>query len=179
VGLNSTEATVATVIVRVIAATLPDQITTSQGIIQVLMFLAAMEGIDAAEAQAIQTDHPTVAIENPETSEVGIPPVASAGLGMTPRMAAMDRLMAADTRIEAEKAARNMMANTQAEASWEGETAEDAQVMETEMMTGHEMKGPSRLRPRIIQSSLFKELFDVVIDLNKKHYVLSEYAEIG
>jgi len=149
VGLNSTEATVATVIVHVVAAALTDLITTFQGMIQVLMFLAAMEGIDVVEAQAIQTDHPTAAIGTPE---IGPPTAASAGpaLGMTPRTAAMDMLMAVDTRIEADKAARSTMANTQVEASWEGETVEDAQVMEMEMMTLNEMKGPSRLRPRII-----------------------------
>jgi len=120
--------------------------------IQVLMFLAAMEGIDVVEAQALQTDHPTAAIGTPE---IGPPTAASAGpaLGMTPRTAAMATriaLMAVDTRIEADKAARSTMANTQVEASWEGETVEDAQVMEMEMMTLNEMKGPSRLRPRII-----------------------------
>ena len=149
VDLNSTEVTVATVIVRVIAAALPDLITTFQGMIQVLMFLAAMEGIDAVEAQAIQTDRPTAAMGTPE---IGPPTAASAGpaLGMTPRTAAMDMLMAVETRIEADKAARSTMANTQVEASWERETVEDAQVMEMEMMTLNEMKGPSRLRPRII-----------------------------
>ena len=113
------------------------------------MFLAAMEGIDAVEAQAIQTDRPTVAMGTPE---IGPPTAASAGpaLGMTPRTAAMDMLMAVETRIEADKAARSTMANTQVEASWERETVEDAQVMEMEMMTLNEMKGPSRLRPRII-----------------------------
>ena len=146
--LNSTVATVVTVIVHVIAATLTDLITTFQGIIQVLM-IVAKEEIDAVEAQAIQTDHPTVVIGTPETGPLT---AASAGpaLGMTPRTVAMDMLMAAETRMEAGKAARSRMANTQVEASWEGETVEDAQVMEMEMMTSGEMKGLSRMRLRII-----------------------------